>query len=99
VAGGLAEMLGVAHPAVSLIAEALDEPTRSQLLALAGSIRELADQIYQVNRVNDEVTQHILQAFAQMQRECVMAQCDIGLYDTHGQRCLTGRPSILDVAG
>jgi len=96
----LAEPLDVDRPVtVSRLAERVHEPHRSKLLALAGATRNLAEQIYQVNQVNDAVTREILHCFAHMQREFAASQSDIGLYDPNGQRCLTPNVSILDAVG
>jgi flagellar biosynthesis/type III secretory pathway chaperone len=81
------------------LSEHLGEPHRSKLLALAGSIRHLAEQIHQVNQVNDAVTRGILDCFAQMHRRFAIEQCDIGLYDPKGQRKLVDRVSTLDAVG
>ncbi|NLX04090.1 MAG: flagellar protein FlgN [Phycisphaerae bacterium] len=99
-AEALAEGLGKDEPVtLRTLAESLAEPDRSRLLALAGAIRSLADQVYQVNRINDAVTREILQCFAQMQRNVAAAQGDIGLYDGRGQRRVTPTLNILDAVG
>lgn len=86
-------------PTVSRLAAAFDEPERSQLLVAAGAIRDLAEAIVQVNRVNDAVTREVLECFAQVRRQFAASQCDIGLYDLKGQRQLSGHVSILDAVG
>lgn len=96
----LARELGMTEPAtVSQLAGRLAEPHRSRLLALAGAIRASAEQVYQINQINDAVTREILQCFAQMQRQYTQTQCDIGLYDPNGQRRLVDGVSILDAVG
>lgn len=77
----------------------VDEPERSKLLALAGAIRNVAEQVYQVNQVNDAVTRDILDCFAQMHRQFAQTQSDIGLYDPKGERKLVRQVSMLDAVG
>jgi len=96
----LSEQFGMEAPAtVTQLADRLVEPHRSRLLALSGAIRSLAEQIYQVNQINDAVTREILECFAQMHRQFASAQADLGLYDPNGQRQLATRVSILDAVG
>jgi flagellar biosynthesis/type III secretory pathway chaperone len=100
IVGALAgEMAIEGGVSVGRIASRCDEPQRSRLLALAGAIRSMAEQVHQVNQINDAVTREILECFAQMQRQFTTARCDIGLYDTHGQRQLLSNVSILDAVG
>ena len=81
------------------MANHLDEPHRSKLLALAGAIRGVVEQIYQINHVNDAVTREILNCFAQMQRQIKSTHCDIGLYDPNGRKQMGSTINILDAVG
>jgi len=84
---------------LTVLADQLSEPERSRILALIGAIRATAEQIYQINQVNDAVTREILNCFAQMQRQITAAHCDIGLYDPNGNKQLTRHLNILDAVG
>ncbi len=84
---------------LTALANQLEEPHRSRLLAQAGAIRSTAEQIYQINQVNDAVTREILNCFAQMQRQITAAHCDIGLYDPNGRKQLGNHLNILDAVG
>jgi hypothetical protein len=84
---------------LTALANQFEEPERSQLLALAAAIRSTAEQIYQINQVNDAVTREILNCFAQMQRQITAAHCDIGLYDPNGRKQLGSHLNILDAVG
>ena len=96
----LARTLGMEEPVtLTRLADRLAEPGRSRLLALAGVVRGLAEQIYQANQVNDAVTRELLDCFAHMQRHYTAAHCDIGLYDTRGQRQLIAAVNLLDAVG
>ena len=96
----LAQTLHLEGPVtLTLLAGKLEEPDRSRLLALAGAIRSLAEQIRQTNQINDAVTREILQCFAQMQQQYAVARCDIGLYDTSGHKQLVTGVPILDAVG
>jgi flagellar biosynthesis/type III secretory pathway chaperone len=81
------------------LATRLEEPHRSKLLALAGAIRSTAEQVYQINQVNDAVTREILSCFAQMQRQVTAAHCDLGLYDPNGRKQMGSAVNILDAVG
>jgi len=96
----LAGLLGLEQDStLTTIANQLDEPQRSQLLALAGAIRKTAEQVYQINQVNDAVTREILSCFAQMQRQITATHCDLGLYDPNGQKQMSNHVNILDAVG
>jgi hypothetical protein len=84
---------------LTALANLLPEPSRSRILALAGALRSTAEQIYQINQVNDAVTREILNCFAQMQRQITAAHCDIGLYDPNGQKQMGNHLNILDAVG
>ncbi len=81
------------------LAEKLAEPHRSRLLILVGTIRSTTEKIYQINQINDEVTRHILNCFADVQRQITAVSNDIGLYDTNGNKQLANQNSILDAVG
>ncbi len=96
----MAKLLGFDEDVtMTVLAEHLDEPERSRLLALAGAIRSTAEHIYQVNQVNDAVTREILNCFAQMQRQITATHCDIGLYDPSGHKRMSNHINILDAVG
>jgi hypothetical protein len=86
-------------PKVSVIAQQMQEPYRSRLLALAGAVRSNAEKVYQINQVNDAVTQEILGCFAQVQQKIASEHCDLGLYDFHGQKRITNHINLLDAVG
>jgi len=86
-------------PKLSELAEKLSEPDRSKLLAMAGVLREIADNIRRANQVNDAVTREILNCYAQARQKMVAVQCDIGLYDPRGQKKVLRSISILDAVG
>lgn len=86
-------------PKVSVLAQQMPEPYRSRLLALAGAVRSNAEKVYQVNQVNDAVTQEILGCFTQVQRKIATERCDLGLYDYHGQKRITNHVNLLDAVG
>ncbi len=96
----LAEQLDMDQPTtVTELAGRVEEPDRSRLLAMSGVIRGLAEQIHRVNQINDAVTREILQCFTKMRHKFTASQCDIGLYDTRGQRQFTAAVSVLDAVG
>lgn len=96
----LAKHMKIETPAtVSQLAASLIEPHRSRLLALGGAIRGLAEQVYQVNQVNDAVTREILECFAQMHRQFAASQCDLGLYDPNGRKRVSTAVNMLDAVG
>jgi len=96
----LATVLGLEpSPTLAALADRLEEPGRSRLLALAGAIRGVADRIYQANRVNDAVTREILNCFAQMHRQITATHCDLGLYDPNGHKQMGHPLNILDAVG
>lgn len=100
VARPLGEALGLGEAAtLTELANRLEEPHRSRLVALAGAIRSTAEQVYQINQVNDAVTREILSCFAQMQRQIAAAHCDLGLYDPNGHKQLGSTVNILDAVG
>ena len=96
----IAEWMGFEKtPKVTILAQKMDEPYRSRLLALAGAVRNNAKNAYQINQVNDAVTQEILSCFAQVQRRLASEHCDIGLYDYTGQKRMTNNVNLLDAVG
>ena len=96
----LAQALGREGPVtVTVLAAQLGEPDRSRVLALAAAIRALAEQIHQINQINDAVSREILECFAQMHRRYAVARCDIGLYDTNGRKQLVTGAALLDAVG
>jgi hypothetical protein len=98
--GKLSSVLELSEqPTITLLADKVGEPDRSRLLAMAGGIRNLADQIYQVNQVNDAVTREILNCFAQIQRQISTTHCDLGLYDPSGRKQMGSPIRILDAVG
>ncbi|MFA5864404.1 MAG: flagellar protein FlgN [Phycisphaerae bacterium] len=96
----LGQLLGLdENSTLSTLANHLEEPHRSKLLALAGAIRGTAEQVYQINQVNDAVTREVLSCFAQMQRQITSAHCDLGLYDPNGHKQMGNAVNILDAVG
>jgi flagellar biosynthesis/type III secretory pathway chaperone len=96
----LGTLLGFREPpSLHVLAEKLDEPDRSRLLALAGAIRATAEQIHKINQVNDAVTREILNCFAQVRQKMASSHNDIELYDTRGQKKAATNFNILDAVG
>jgi len=81
------------------LAEHLGEPARSRILALASLIRNLAQQIQQVNQTNQAVTEEVLNCFDLIKRRFGESQGHTALYDQQGDAVMIGEVKVLDAVG
>jgi len=83
---------------LSDLAAALAEPARSKLLALAAATLTLAQEIDQVNRINQQVTEEVLNCFDAIQRRLCNSDKS-AVYESTGKPVMANAWRVLDAVG
>ena len=78
------------------LAQAAPEPARSKIMALAAMLKEMAQNIQRLNRVNAVATRKVLGHFDQIFRIIAQSGRDIGLYGRAGKKSLTEQNRLVD---
>jgi hypothetical protein len=71
---------------ISEIAQRTPEPARSQLLALAGQIRQIAEQVERNNRINATVSESVVKGLAKVLKVVTGLAQHAGLYMRNGRK-------------
>jgi hypothetical protein len=74
------------QPTVSEIAQRTPEPARSRLLALAGQIRQIAEQVERNNRINATVSEAVVKGLAKVLKVVTGLAQHAGLYMRNGRK-------------
>ena len=78
------------------LASATPEPAHSKILALAAMLKEMAQDIQRLNRVNAVATRKVMGHFDQIFRVIAQSGRDIGLYGRAGKKSLTEQNQLVD---
>jgi len=78
------------------LAQAAPEPQRSKMLALAAMLKEVAENIQRVNRVNAVATKKVLGHFDHIFNIIAQSGRDIGLYGRAGKKSILEQNRLLD---
>jgi flagellar biosynthesis/type III secretory pathway chaperone len=78
------------------LASAAPEPARSKLLALAAMLKETAQNVQRLNRINAIATHKVLGHFDQIFRIIAQSGRDIGLYGRAGKKSITEQNRLVD---
>jgi flagellar biosynthesis/type III secretory pathway chaperone len=78
------------------LALAAAEPLRSQLLSLAGLLREAVRKVQRLNNINRVASEKILNHFNQIFQIIAQTGRDIGLYGREGRKSLLEQNRLLD---
>ncbi|KPK77642.1 MAG: hypothetical protein AMJ79_02560 [Phycisphaerae bacterium SM23_30] len=78
------------------LAQAAPEPARSKILALAAMLREMAQNIQRLNRVNAVATRKVLGHFDQIFRIIAQSGRDVGLYGRAGKKSMAEQNRLVD---
>lgn len=78
------------------LATAMKEPAGRKLMALAGMLREMAEKVQRLNRVNSLASRKILGHFDQIFRIIAQSGSDIGLYGNEGKKFLLEQNRLVD---
>jgi len=72
------------------------EPQRSQLLSLAAMLKQMAEKVQRLNRINSIASGKILNHFDGVFRIFAQSGCDIGLYQRAGKKALLEQNRLVD---
>ncbi|OQA00876.1 MAG: FlgN protein [Planctomycetes bacterium ADurb.Bin412] len=78
------------------LAQALSEPLRSRLLVLTGMLREAAEKVQRLNRINAQVTRKMLGHLDHIFRVITTTGSDIGLYSRVGKKTSGEQKRLVD---
>ena len=80
----------------SELARSSGEPARGRILALAAMLKEVAQKVQSLNRVNAMASQRIMGHFDQIFRIIAQSGRDIGLYGQAGKKMLLEQNRLVD---
>lgn len=80
----------------SELARACREPQRSQLLSLAAMLKQMAEKVQRLNRINSIASEKILNHFDGIFRIFAQSGCDIGLYQRAGKKAFLEQNRLVD---
>jgi len=78
------------------LAAAVKEPTRGKLIILAAMLRDIAQKVQSLNRINALATQKMQGYFQQIFSIIALSGRDIGLYGRSGKRSLPQQNRLVD---
>ena len=78
------------------LAQAASEPQRSKLLALAAMLKEVAENIQRLNRINAVATKKVLGHFDHIFNIIAQSGRDIGLYGRAGKKSIMEQNRLVD---
>jgi predicted phage-related endonuclease len=96
--GRFAAVLGKGTvPTVTEIAKRVNEPTKSQLLGLAGQIREVVEQVERNTRINAKVSDGVVKGLAKVLKVVTGLAQHAGLYMRNGRKAALHGIHLLEV--
>ena len=84
---------------VSKLAEAAGEPTRTKLVSLAAMLRDVAENVSRLNRINAIASEKVLGHFDQIFQIIAQSGRDIGLYGRYGKKSFLEQNRLVDAVG
>jgi len=87
------------EPTVSEIAKRTGEPSRTQLLALAGQIKEAAEQVSRNTRINAAISEGVIKGLAKVLKIVTGLAQHAGLYMRNGRKAALHGIHLLEVTG
>ena len=78
------------------LAQALDEPHRTNLLSLAVMLKDAVQKTQRLNRINAVASQKILQHFHHVFRIIARTGCEVGLYGRGGKKAFLEQKQLVD---
>jgi len=78
------------------LAQAVAEPTRGKLLAMADVLKSTAEKVQRLNRVNSLATEKVMHHFNHIFSLIAQSGRDIGLYSQSGKKSLLDQNRLVD---
>jgi hypothetical protein len=88
---------GTPEPTVSEIAKRLDEPLKSQLLALAAHLRSITEKLERNTRINATVSEAVLKSISKVLKIVTGLAQHAGLYMRNGRKAAVRGIHLLEV--
>ena len=85
------------EPTTTLIAARTAEPQKSQLLGLAGRLRQVLEQVERINRINAKVSQAVVKSLAKVLKIVTGVAQHVGLYNRSGRKAAVAGIHILEL--
>jgi hypothetical protein len=95
--GRFAAVMGKGVPTVSEIAKRVNEPAKSQLLGLAGQIKEVVEQVDRNTRINAKVSDAVVKGLAKVLKVVTGLAQHAGLYMRNGRKAALHGIHLLEV--
>jgi hypothetical protein len=87
------------EPSVSEIARRCQEPTKTQLLALAGQLKSVVEQLARHTRINASVSESVVKGLAKVLKVMTGLAQHAGLYMRNGRKAALKGIHLLEVTG
>jgi hypothetical protein len=92
-------LLGGAEPSVSEIARRVNDPFRTQLLALAGQLKTVVEQLARHTRINASISESVVKGLAKVLKIMTGLAQHAGLYMRNGRKAALKGIHLLEVTG